>query len=78
MGEAVEQVGPNRDDLRQDRDHWRQQATNLLTHQPANQNPLPRQETPAKRRAWPVLVALLAFAGGMAGGLYAMRYYGLF
>ena len=68
----------DREDLRQDRDHWRRQATNLLTHQPANQSPPPRQEAPAKRRAWPVLVALLALAGGMAGGLYAGRYYGLF
>lgn len=78
LGELLEQVKAERDDLRKDRDHWRQQATNLLTHQPANQNPSPRQEAPAKRGAWPVLVALLALAGGMACGLYAMRYYGLF
>ena len=70
LGELLEQVKTERDDLRKDRDHWRQQATNLLTHQPANQNL-------AKRRAWPVLVALLALAGGMAGGVYLMSQYGL-
>jgi hypothetical protein len=51
--------------------------TLMITHQPANQNPPPRQEAPAKRRAWPVLVALLALAGGMAGGVYLMSQYGL-
>jgi hypothetical protein len=69
LGELLEQVKAERDDLRKDRDHWRQQATNLLTHQPANQNL-------AKRRVWPVLVALLALAGGMAGGVYLMSQYG--
>jgi len=29
------------------------------------------------RRAWPVLVALLALAGGVAVGLYLMSQYGL-
>ena len=38
----------------------------------------PQQEAATERRAWPVLVALLALAGGIAGGLYALRYYGLF
>jgi hypothetical protein len=52
--------------------------TLMITHQPANQNPPARQEAPAKRGAWPVLAALLALVGGLAGGLYAMRYYGLF
>ena len=69
LGELLEQVKTERDDLRKDRDHWRQQATNLLTHQ--------QQPTTAKRRVWPVRAALLALAGGMAGGLYVMRYYGL-
>lgn len=77
LGELLEQVKTERDDLRKDRDHWRQQATNLLTYQPANQNPQLRQEAPAKRRAWPVLAALLALAGGMAGAAYLMSQHGL-
>ena len=37
----------------------------------------PQQEAATERRAWPVLVALLALAGGMVAVLYALRYYGL-
>ena len=79
LRELLGQVEGERDDLRrrldQEADERRAVAaenrrlTLMLTHQ---------QEAPAKRRAWPVLVALLALAGGMAGGLYAVRYYGLF
>jgi hypothetical protein len=33
LGELLGQVKNERDDLRTDRDYWRRQATNLLTHQ---------------------------------------------
>ena len=79
LHELLRQIEGERDDLRrrldQEADERRAVAaenrrlTLMLTYQ---------QEAPAKRRAWPVLVALLALAGGMAGGLYAMRTYGLF
>ena len=51
--------------------------TLLLTNQTTSAPAPAAVPTPAKRRAWPVLVALFALAGGMAGGLYALRYYGL-
>ena len=34
LRELLEEVRGERDNLRADRDHWRQQATMLLTHQP--------------------------------------------
>ena len=40
LRELLEEVRGERDNLRADRDHWRQQATMLLTHQP------PAAETP--------------------------------
>jgi len=73
-----------RDDLRrrldqeaEERRAIQSKLTALLTDQRPQPTPA-ADPAPAKRGAWPVLVALLALAGIMAGGLYAMRYYGLF
>jgi len=49
--------------------------TLLLTHQPT---PEPQQPpAPAKRSPWAVFAALIALVGGIAGGAYLMRQYGL-
>ena len=56
------------DDLRQDRDHWRQQATHLLTYQP---RPVPPR--PARAGFWWALVV----AAGIAAGVAAWQFWPL-
>ena len=47
MGKLLLQVENERDDLKADRDHWRRQATMLLTHQPE-----PKAEQPTRSRLY--------------------------
>ena len=60
------------DDLRADRDHWRQQATALLTHQPEPREAPTRKE--GRAGLWlALLLALLASAGaGLFGYWWTM------
>ena len=89
LGELLEQVKAERDDLRQDRDQWREQARlALLTHQSQSVTapnlatdlalePKPQQEVPTKRdKLWEALKILLVSGGGLAV-VYILRRYGL-
>jgi hypothetical protein len=51
--------------------------TLLLTHQPTPNSEPQQQLTAPKRGPWAILAALLALAGGMAGGAYLVSQYGL-
>jgi len=48
MGKLLLQVENERDDLKADRDHWRRQATMLLTHQPELHPEPPKAEQPTR------------------------------
>jgi hypothetical protein len=52
--------------------------TLLLTHQPPTASP-PEQQQPAppRRGPWAILAALIALAGGTAGGVYLLSQHGL-
>ena len=52
MGKLLLQVENERDDLKADRDHWRRQATMLLTHQPELHPEPPKAEQPTRSRLY--------------------------
>ena len=83
LGELKDQIAAERDSLRAERDRLlgviEEQAGSVkqLTYRAEAPTTAAADAAPTKRGPWAVLAALLALVGGMAGGLYVLRYYGL-
>jgi hypothetical protein len=83
LGELKDQIAAERDDLKAERDRLlgviEEQAGSVkqLTYRPEAPTTAAADPAPTKRGPWAVFAALLALAGGMAGGAYLMSQYGL-